>query len=167
MDINTAGGKILDAVKRFRYPILVLAIGIVLMTLPVKKEAEQPQQATQAAQQKLDISRQLEEILAQIQGVGKVKVMLTEATGESYLYQYDEDVSVSDGSSSSRKDTVIITDSDRNQVPVISQVVPPKYLGAIIVCQGAENAAVKLAVVEAVSRITGLGADMISVLKMK
>ena len=66
-----------------------------------------------------------------------------------------------------RKETVILTDSERNQQPLVQQVLPPQYLGAVIVCQGAENAAVRLAVVEAVRNATGLGADKISVLKMK
>ena len=62
---------------------------------------------------------------------------------------------------------MIITDSDRKEEGLITQVDPPVYQGAIIVCQGADRGAVRLAIVEAVSRVTGLGADRISVLKMK
>ena len=40
-------------------------------------------------------------------------------------------------------------------------------MGAIVVCQGGDNATVRLAIIEAVSNVTGLGADKISVLKMK
>jgi stage III sporulation protein AG len=43
----------------------------------------------------------------------------------------------------------------------------PAYLGAVVVCRGADNAAVRLQIVEAVSVFTGLGADKISVNKMK
>ena len=50
---------------------------------------------------------------------------------------------------------------------LIRQINPPAYLGAIVVCQGADNNTVRLAIVEAVSRATGLGADKISVLKMR
>jgi stage III sporulation protein AG len=46
-------------------------------------------------------------------------------------------------------------------------VLAPQYLGAIVVCQGADRSDVRLAIVEAVSALTGLGADKISVLKMK
>ena len=52
-------------------------------------------------------------------------------------------------------------------MPEVQQVLPESYRGAIVVCQGADSPAVKLAIVEAVSRATGLGADSISVLKMK
>ena len=65
------------------------------------------------------------------------------------------------------EDTVIITGSDRSQQGLICQQIPPQYLGAVIVCQGADKAAVRLALVEAVSDATGLSTDAITVLKMK
>ncbi len=39
--------------------------------------------------------------------------------------------------------------------------------GAVVACDGAENAAVKLCVINAVSAYTGLGSDKISVIKLK
>ena len=50
---------------------------------------------------------------------------------------------------------------------MVRQILSPEYLGAVVVCQGANDVQVRLAVVEAVSKVTGLGADKISVLKMK
>jgi len=41
------------------------------------------------------------------------------------------------------------------------------YSGAVILCQGADNAAVRLQIVEAVSAFTGLGSNRIIVQKMK
>ena len=66
-----------------------------------------------------------------------------------------------------QRDTVILSDSGRNQSGLIKQINPPKYLGAIILCQGADSASVKLALMEAVSNATGLTTDRISVMKMK
>ena len=93
--------------------------------------------------------------------------MLTESMGEEIHYQTDEDQTVSADSDSCRSDTVIVTGEDRGQSGLIRKVNPPTYRGAIVVCQGADRAAVRLAIVEAVSAVTGLGADRISVLKMK
>ncbi len=160
MDMKKLGSTLPTLVKKYKYPILVLLVGVLLMCIPVSGKEKASQQPLQTQpQEEQDLASQLEDILSQIQGVGSVRVLLTQASGEAYRYQYDE--------SSDRKDTVIITDGDRNQSPVIQQILPPKYLGAVVVCQGAEAPAVKLAVVEAVSRLTGLGADTISVLKMK
>ena len=50
---------------------------------------------------------------------------------------------------------------------LVRQVNPPEYLGAVVLCQGADNPSVKLSIVEAVSKATGLTTDRITVLKMK
>ena len=55
----------------------------------------------------------------------------------------------------------------RKQTGLVQQVNPPTYLGAVIVCQGADSASVRLAIVEAVGSVTGLSTDKITVLKMK
>lgn len=167
MDRVAVGKKILEFGQKYRYALLVVLIGLGLMLLPglenkTDTSVSQPSQAVKSE----DISHRLEEILSQIQGAGKVQVMLTVAQGEKIMYQTDEDLASGD-SGTSRWDTVIITGADRAQSGLIQQVIPPVYRGAIIVCQGAQNASVRLAIVEAVSNITGLGADKISVVKMK
>lgn len=103
------------------------------------------------------------QILSRISGVGEVRVLLSIAEGEETLYQTDSQMS----QDQSRIETVLVTGSDRAQAGLIKQVKPPVYRGAVVVCKGGDKASVRLAVVEAVSCLTGLGADQISVLKMK
>ncbi len=167
MDIRTLTKNIPKWFHKYRYPILILLIGLVLFTLPGKKETPTQQRTQTVTTPTVDIDQNLTQILGQIQGVGKVRVMLTVAEGEKTLYQADEDTTAGETSSATQQDTVIITDANRTQQALVLQVLPPKYLGAVIVCQGADNPAVKWAIVEAVSKATGLGADRISVLKMK
>ena len=168
MDIKVLLGKLPQWLKKYRYPILVLAIGLVLMVLPGRSKKAEPVAVEKTAKEQTgSISTQLAQILGRIQGVGKVEVMLTVKTGETTVYQTDEDISTTESGSTVRKETVIVTNSDRQQEALVTQVLPPEYLGAIIVCQGADNVQVRLAVVEAVSKATGLGSDKISVLKMK
>lgn len=168
MDVRKLGEKLPSLLKKYKYAVLVLVLGLVLMVLPTSTKTEQKtaQNVTNPVRT-TDAAQELANILENIQGVGKVQVLLTVKAGESTVYQTDEDVNTSETGSSIRKETVIITDSDRNQQPLVVQTLPPEYLGAVVVCQGAENAAVRLAVVEAVCKATGLGADKISVLKMK
>lgn len=168
MDIKMLGEKVKDLGKKYRYALLILLLGAVLMLFPTKSGKQQPI-ATQPPgdmQTQPDIGQQLESILGQIQGAGKVRVMLTIAAGEKTIYQTDTDVNRGD-SGTFRVETVIVTDANRAQSGLVQQVIPQSYLGAIIVCQGAQEPAVRLAIVDAVSRATGLGADRISVLKMK
>ena len=79
------------------------------------------------------------------------------------MYQTDIDITAD----KKRQDTVLITESDRTESGLIQQINPPVYMGAIILCQGAENAEVKLNIVQAVMSVTGLTSDHITVLKMK
>ncbi len=151
--------EILPLLKKYRYGALILVFGLVLMMLPMGKyQAEPTQTAPSAAAEESSLAVQMEEILSQIQGVGRVSVMLTPLSGEETLYQTNGSQDV---------DTVIISDSQRNEMGLIRQVNPPTYQGVVVVCQGGDLPAVRLSVVDAVSKLTGLGADRISVLKMK
>lgn len=159
--------KVKNFINKYKYVALVLAVGILLMLFPFEKEAVTEPVLKTTEVSILSVEERLTQILRQIKGAGEVQVMLTEALGEEIIYQTNDDISSGDTSSSSRGDTVTITDSQRNENGLIRQQNPPKYMGAIVVCQGGDNATVRLAIIEAVSDVTGLGADKISVLKMK
>lgn len=168
MDIGKIAGKIPKWIQQYRYPILVALAGLILLTIPGRsKKTTDTTLSTEPQTTQVDVSDQLAQLLSQMEGVGKVKVMLSIGVGQTTFYHSDEDIDTSEGSSSVRKETVIITDSQRNETPLVSYVVPPQYQGAVIVCQGGDDPTVKLAVVEAVSKAIGLGANQISVLKMK
>ncbi len=169
MDRMSLVRKGTEYLKKYRYLILVLVIGLVLMTIPSKKNEQKAviEQTVKPQAQYESIREELERLLSQIDGAGKVKVMLTVAAGEETVYQTNEDMRTGDETGSASHSTVTVTDTDRNQTGLVKQINPPVYLGAVIVCQGADKANVRLAITEAVSKITGLGADRISVLKMK
>ena len=48
---------------------------------------------------------------------------------------------------------------------MVTQTRRPTYRGALVVCQGGDRAEVKLAVTEAVTALTGLTADRVTVAK--
>lgn len=153
--------SILGFLKKYRYVAIVLLAGIILMCIPGKRERTENETTVYTAEETTDAAKELEQILSQVKGVGEVRVLLTRSQGEKTIYQTDR---TGDGGN---VDTVIITGADRGQEGLVRQVDPPIYLGAVIVCQGGGDPAVRLAIVEAVSDATGLGADRITVLKMK
>ena len=164
MDLKQLRKKGLELFRRYRYALLVVAVGLVLMLLPSGRMNQTPEVSAPAQTGKeQDLSQKIEQLLGQIEGAGEVQVLLSLASGEQVLYQ----TNVQTNGEDQRQDTVLVTGSDRNQTGLIQQVKPPTYLGAVVICQGADRASVRLAVVDAVSKLTGLGADKISVLKMK
>lgn len=169
MDWVAGKQTIIELLKKYRFAIIVLLAGILLMVFPYKEEASEILATVSQETTNQDGSLQdaLEEILSEISGAGKVSVLLTQAAGEETLYQTNENISSDEGGNYSRRETVVISGSGREETGLIRQVKAPTYLGAVIVCQGADNASVRLAVVDAVRSATGLTTDRISVVKMK
>ena len=169
MDIIMIKSRILEWVKKYKYVWIVLAAGIVLMILPEgsKKEENAQVQMQNEIPVTVTMETKLEEVLQCLKGAGKVKVMLSIAKGEQTLYQTDSTYSHNENSTDTKTQTILTTDSERNETGLIHQVNPPTYLGAVVLAQGADDPVVKLSIVEAVSKATGLGADKISVLLMQ
>ena len=158
------GKQLIQLLKKYKYALIVVCIGLLLMWIPGRNVAATGQsKPAESMPEETELAVKLEQILSKIQGAGEVKVLLSESRGEKIIYQTD----TSGSGDNLRVDTVILTDSQREQSGLKQTVLAPEYLGAIVVCQGADRADVRLAIVEAVSDLTGLGADKISVLKMK
>ena len=168
MEWMSLSKRLPDILKKYKYAILVLAVGLVLMAIPSGTDRENTtDEAPVEIKLQTSVSQELAALLTQIEGDGKVEVMLTRASGEETVFQTDQDISMGNDTQSTCQETVMTTDTQRNQTGLIKQINPARYLGAVIVCQGADSPSVRFAVVDAVSKATGLGSDRISVLKMK
>lgn len=150
-----------DLLGKYRYAALILLIGLALMLIPGTPDNREPSPTEPSKETTISGEAELEAILSNIRGAGRVEVLLSYAAGERTVYQTDSDAG------SQGHDTVIISDEDRKQSGLITQIVPPVYQGAIIVCQGAGDPSVRLSIVDAVSKYTGLGSNQIAVLEMK
>lgn len=168
MELSAIRTKTLDLIKKYKFVVIILLVGLGLMLIPAggkQKKADTSSNIQKASEPSVDVA--LAEILSKIDGAGDVQVFLSIAAGEETVYQTDKNSSASESSNTTKNDTIIVTDSDRNQSGLIKQVIPPRYQGAIILCDGADSASVRLAIADAVSKVTGLSYDHISVLKMK
>ena len=160
MDLETGKQQFITVVKKYQYVLLVVLVGVVLMLIPQSPRESQTVTQTEEVVE-ADLQMQLAAILGQISGVGKVEVLLTEAAGADTVYQVDT------RQNQANADTVIITDRNREETGLVKRILPPVYRGAVVVCQGADSAGVRLNVVDAVKSVTGLSSDCITVLKMK
>lgn len=162
--------KCIAFVKKYRHVALIFAVGVVLMLLPDGGERQQTtptrSENTSVGFSLEDTERRLEELLGNMQGVGQVNVMLTLEQGST--------LSLAQNSADSRRDTeiqrqndVLTVDRADGEDVVVTQERYPVYQGAVVVCQGAGDSAVRLGVIEAVSVLTGLGSDEITVLPWK
>lgn len=159
--------------SRYKFVLAVVVVGLVLLLWPDGKNSE-PQPEAAPAQMEEDFSvAALEEKLAQalsrIDGAGDVTVMLTVQGGARRVLAEDEKLSrETDGASQSERQTVVVSGgSSRQEEPITLQQLYPKFQGALVVCEGGGRSGVRLKLMEAVSALTGLGADKISICEGK
>ena len=142
------------------------------------RKLAQPEQTQQVVSQDTAASN-LEAILENIQGVGKVKVLITYSQTSSTIPMYNENVKQTtteetDNAGGERKVTeedtqkdVIFQETNGSKTPVTQSVVNPKIEGAIVTATGAGNIDVKTNIIQAVEAVTGLATHKIQVFAMK
>lgn len=167
MELKKSVDKGILFIKKYRYAFLILLIGLVLMAIPGTKDKETVEQAPSESTPRYTLEQRLSEALSLVAGAGRVRVVLSEASGAETIYQTDTHYANSENSTSNQSDTVTVTNSQRTEGGLIKQVNPEIYRGAVVICDGADNPSVRLAITDAVSNATGLGADRISIMKMK
>lgn len=153
---------------KYRYVLLIVLLGLGLMMIPVQSKPSDPIDVPPSEPAVAEsLESQLERILSQIDGAGRVEVLLTEHTGSETSFQTNVSSDTQAENTRQTSDTVIVEDASRQEHGLVRRVDAPVYRGAIIACQGAGSAQVRLAIVEAVRCVTNLRADQISVVKMK
>jgi stage III sporulation protein AG len=162
---------VLQRLKKYRAVLLVLLVGMVLLAWPDSGGTETAANETATAQSDLFQTAQLEEKLAQtlsqVEGAGEVRVVLTLRDGPRQVLA--QDGSASEGESQTTRETTTLLRSAGTGVEetVTLQELGPTYQGALVVAQGGDDPQVRLALSGAVSALTGLGTDKISICKGK
>lgn len=162
--------KAAELFQKYKYVLLVIAAGIMLLLLPLGREenpasggTESQNENSEETFQVEEMERRLEEALSRVDGAGEVTVVLTVKSGARQILAQDSSRSGEESSTS----TVVISTGSGTEDAVVLQQVYPQYQGALVVCPGGGDPAVCLKLVDAVSALTGLGADKISICKSK
>lgn len=123
------------------------------------------------------VEKRLEKILADVDGVGKVKVMLSirnsteKVLAKDETYSESEKKEASDGSSSQTNDTQNISthifyDTSDGSRPYVVMENMPVIDGAIIVCEGGDNKELVNDITNAVYGLLNVPVHKIKVMKM-
>lgn len=133
---------------------------------------------TESEESNNTIVDELEDILSNINGVGKVKVMITYSETSKTVPVYNEessqqDTEETDSEGGTRKITqtdtkkeVIYEENGEQKTLITRSVISPTVEGAIITAEGAGDITVKTNIIQAVSAVTGLPTHKIQVFEM-
>lgn len=168
---KTWGGKLKQAAERYKFVLLVLLAGVILLLWPAGEPSDQSGGET-AQTQEVDynveeLEKKLSHALSQVEGAGTVEVVLSVQSGPRQILARDSDRETGEGESRSQETTVILSRGSGVEDTVTVQQLSPQFRGALVVCSGGGDPAVRLALTEAVSALTGLGADKISICQGK
>jgi len=149
--------------------VIMLCVGLLLLMLGGNEERSgepaavlqepEPSEGESIKRSLAETETRLAAMLSSIEGAGKVQVMLSLESEDETVYAVD--------TSGEESNIVLISTGSQHQQAVVSGVLCAQYRGAVILAQGADSPKVRLMITQAVSALTGLGADSISVLKME
>ena len=162
---------------RYKYFLAVIAVGVLLLLsakVPASEPAKEEGTQTEAAFDLQNFQQSVADSLAQIEGAGRVEVLLSLEAGEESVYASDVSQSSQStgGSSDSTSETYqstmsILSDGSYGETPVLIKSKYPTFRGAVILCEGADSDTVRLQIVQAVSALCGISSDHISISKLK
>lgn len=164
--------KYAGILKKYKYAAIVLLIGLLFLCWPTgeKKSQDTSVSAAGAEETLRKTQAEMEKILSGIEGVGKLELMLTVEAGSELILAREQSLAYSGSSAApesyERSETcVVLSRGSGGEEVVVTKNIYPVYRGALIVCEGGNDPRVKLAVTEAISALTGLGSEKISVVK--
>ena len=161
--------KALKTVGKYQYVLLVILVGVLLLlwpsgegktSAPPTAEAEEPFRVE-------ELEEKLERALSQVEGAGEVTVVLTVRDGPRQVVAQDGSATEGESQSTRTDETVLLSKGSGAQEPAVLQQLGPEYRGALVVSTGGGDPQVRLALSKAVSALTGLGADKITICKGK
>lgn len=177
MEHKKFSGPLWEKLKGAKAPLIVLLAGLALLLLPTGRgggdggaeESQVPAAAAEGTEE--DLEARLEEVLSLIDGAGQVRLLLAPASGGERVLARDYTSSGEEngdtGRSESTESAVIVQRSGGGSEAVEVSYVYPRWRGAVVAAQGADDPRVKLELLEAVKAATGLSGEAVKIVKMK
>ena len=149
--------------KHIEIVIAVLAVAVMLaLYFSTKVGTTKVTQEISTSRYCEKVEEELVSALESMKGVGKVKAVVNWESGVETVIAY-----ATSSSSGGVTTTPTLVQSQGSSSPIVLKEIYPKALGVVIICQGGNNTAVKLDVMNAVSVLLGISQNKVNVYAMK
>jgi stage III sporulation protein AG len=159
--------------------LLTAVLFLIVLSIPhTDKGEEEAETMTEAEDTEEESVQELEtrlvETLSAVEGVGKVKVMITLKSSKESVVNKDtpyEESEEKDGESTKKtvtngEETVLI-EEDGESVPYVVKELEPEIEGVVVIAQGGANASIQQNITEAVTALFDVPVNKVKVLKME
>ena len=165
----------LKNIKHFEVIVAVLFCAILLVIYISGFSSSEKTQADTTSltteQYATFLENKLSSVLSNVQGAGKVSVMVTLECGIEYIYATENEevtnTTTSGGSTTTKTTTteniVLVNASGKNN-PVVLKENLPKVSGVIVVAYGASNISIRVELMNAVTSLLGVAPENVQIL---
>lgn len=157
----------------------IILIGIIFLSgfWGDKKQTKETGMSTSEiseAQYITQLETKVEELLKQIEGVGKLDVMLTLESGSEYVYQAEtkrsSDRKNAEGDTTQERlddeQTIVMVEGDNGKKQALIRTeLTPKIKGIVVVCEGADQLTVETQIIDVLTTAFGVTSARVSVAK--
>ncbi|MBQ2714261.1 MAG: hypothetical protein IJF76_01335 [Clostridia bacterium] len=178
---NDAIKSVVERIRKIKRLDVILGVGIVAIVLFFATVSFSPSDTSpvvNSGSEYLQIEERLSEVLSEIDGAGRVSVMINYA-GTSELItattsNTSEDKTVDTDTSGDRRTesktesvSPVIIQKNGEDTPLIVKEVLPDIVGVIVVAQGADDMSVRIDLMQAVQTLLSVSADKVEIFTMK
>lgn len=175
---------VLEKIKRVKHLDVVIGVGVVALVLVLFSgvfsgdKSSSSGQYVESKSEYLQIEDRLSDVLSEINGAGKVSVMINFAGTSEIITEkttnLSEDKTVDSDSSGSRETeskteslSPVIIQKNGEDSPLIVKEILPDIVGVIVVAEGANNMSVRINLLQAVQTLLSVSADKVEIFTMK
>lgn len=177
MSTENLFAKIRDILKGKKSIKIIIIIGFIGMGLillsewiPSGNEGQKNTAVTvEASEYCVEMERQLVKLLQNIDGVGKVSVMITVEGTEEYIYaeqKKENGTTTKESQNFQSENSYILIDKNSSKEALVEKIVNPKISGIVVVCEGGDNVRVKEGIYMAASVAFDVPSNRIYVAKL-
>jgi stage III sporulation protein AG len=163
--------------------IYLIILGVIFMIIPgiFKAKSKKNDQISSNQEFINKIQNDLSNMVSNVAGAGKSKVLITLDEGEETIYATENKQNIQtvtdEGSYSNQllkrkiddneKKYITTRDSNGNETPLIVKKIEPKIRGAVVLCQGASNKDVRENIIKLISIALDISTNKICVAKFR
>lgn len=190
---NTIIEKIKNLKKDQLIIFVLIGVLLIVISIPTEKKSKESndgeqksevQNTSENIEETMDyeekMEKKLSETLSMVEGVGRVKVMVTLQNSSESVVEKDipntrNTTSEADSAGGTRtsmdvemtESTIYTTDSEGHQSPYVTKEIEPIVKGVVVVAEGGNNPVVVNAITESTEALFQIESHKIKVMKMK
>ena len=159
MNIKKLTEKIKSTKNWELYVALFLAIAVVVTLLLTSTKVDNSTQDTTDFDAYIrNMENKISSVIANMDGCKNVKVAITYSAVEEKVYAYETE-NVEKGETVTETSTIVTVKGE----PLVLKTLPPQISGVVVVCDGANDAAVRVKIKQVVVTLLGVSADKVQV----